>query len=1377
MSDKVECCDDNECCCPAGVSRRNVVRLAVAGATAGLLASRAEAANALGIPEEDLLLIPADKGQTEASIAALTDRGVPTRYTGTDLRYIGMPVGGACCGQVYLGGDGQLWRWDIDNPPMIATGDGRYANPPAPSSPFRQGFAIRTTSGSTVVTRRLNSEGFSQIRFTGQYPIGTVVYQDPAVPVEVTLQAFSPFVPPDVADSTIPLTVLDYTVRNTSAQTVTAQVLGWSENPVYLRSRRQQPTNLSAAAFSATGVRGLEFSGVPVQVPPRQPRPEIVFEDWEKTTYSGWTVTGQAFGTGPVTVTEVPEYMRRFGDLRVSGTRFVTSHHFRAAGVPDSHTGKLTSAQFTISRRYINVRVGGGNHAGQTCVNVVVDGRIIASATGANTEPMATRWLDVGDFEGRRAVIEIVDAHTGAWGHVNCDRIVFSDVPVDSPRAAIVFEDWEATTFGTWRVEGNAFGAGPLTADQLPADMRRFGSLNLSGSRLVTSFPAGGDGRTGKLTSAAFTVSRRYVSVRVGGGNHPGRTCVNVVVDGQVVASATGEANERLVTRLLDVAAYEGRSAVIEVVDAHTGAWGHVNCDRIVFCDVPAESAWPDVVFEDWERPNFGGWRVEGDAFGTGPVTLDQVPEDMRRFGEPRISGTRFVSSYPTGGDGRTGKLISNAFTIPRRYMTVRVGGGNHPGQTCVNVVVGGRVVASATGSNTEVMVSNMLDLQPWLGQSATIEIVDAHTGGWGHISIDRISFGDVGADLPPADQRGDNGTFALAAVADAAVVRPSLAAWGTVAEVFDAPAGPDTVDSARGQAGTVSTTVTLAAGQSRTVRFLIGWYFPVPDRVRLNFLTEAATLRRHYATRFTSAQDVVRKTTPDLTRLANETRRWTQTWYADSTLPHWLLERTLIPASTLATNTCFLFSNGRFYGWEGVYCCAGTCEHVWNYAQSVARLFPALERDTRERVDLGIAMHPSGEMGNRAEAEPHFYADGQCGTILRIYREHQCSPDASFLTRVWPKVKQALSYVMTRDGATADGVLFGPQPNTLDQTWYGEIAWITGVYVAALRAGAAMATEVGDTAFASRCTMLAESGTRFLESTLWTGQFFIQRIDPAHAGAINTNRGCHIDQLLGQALAAQLGLPRVFAKDKSVTALGNIYRFNFSPDPARYRVDHPQIPGGRWFAVAGEPGLIMTTWPNGGAETAAGNGPSWAAAYFNEVWSGQEYAVAGQMIADGLLNEGLTITRAVHDRYHARKRNPYNEIECGDHYARAMSSHGVYNAMCGFEYHGPAGHIGFAPRLTPQAFSAAFTAAQGWGLYRQARSGNSQTSVLDIRHGQVRVRTIALETPARPASVTVTVGGVAVAISGWTYTSGRLLVTLAQAQTIATNGQMTIVA
>lgn len=1197
--------------CPrAALTRRTFLALSATGIGAATLNPWPAAA------ETKAVAVPKGK-----ALAALTARGKPTEYAGAALAKIGMPVGGGCAGQVFLAGDGRLWVWDIFNPVSFPLGGAdfsgsNYADPLSADQPgaaqFRQGFALRTVSGGSTRTAALDATGFADVRFVGQYPSGRVSYADPDSPVEVDLTAYAPFIPLEVDDSTLPATIMAFTVRNPGSATVRATVLGYAENPVCLDSRRNQPTRLRAAAFDG----GTEFSAVDDHPAEGD---DILFEDWESDDFGDWTVTGDAFGDGPVRPTELPNLVKRFGDLNLSGTRFVTSYNFRADGNPDDRKGSLTSKEFTVERRYVAVALSGGDRPGEACVNVIIDGEVVATATGDNTEPMITRFLDLEDHQGKTATIKVLDDAAGAWGHLSCDAIWFTD------RADVVFEDWE---------------------------------------------------------------------------------------DG-----------------------YEG-------------------------------------------------WQVTGTAFGSGPVTAAETPEGFRRpFGirtELNVKG-KFVSSYhfragDGNPDGHRGTLTSREFTIGRRYVTAWVGGGSHRGETCLDVIIDGEVVATATGTDIEPVTAVSLDLGRYQGKKATIRIVDDHTGGWGHINVDRILFSDRPIRRLPVAERPDGGSFALGALAAAAKVRPSIVVpAGEIdpADLFDAEDGPAEVDGAvGGQVGTVAVELTLAPGEERVVRFAYGWYFPVPQRELFAELVGAPTLRREYGDRFDSARAVVQHVAAEADRLDEQTATWVKTWYEDSTLPHWFLERTLATASTLATSTCYRFTGhgfegARFYAWEGTYCCAGTCQHVWSYGQAIGRLFPELERDTRQRVDLGIAFKESGEIGNRGECgdASSSFADGQCGTILRFYREHQMSPDTAFLKRNWPKIKKSVDFVITsRDGAgedEIDGILRGSQWNTLDTEWFGEVPWLSGLYIAALRAATELATEAGDDAAAERYTTIAESGSKHIAENLFNDEYgyFVQKVDPDHP-SVNSNRGCHIDQLYGQAYAAQLGLPRVFDHDQSRTALGSIYANNFLPDPIAYRP--PGVNPGRIYATKDEPGVIMTTWPHGGSTDSGG------LMYFNEVWTGQEHQFAAHLFAEGMTAQGLAVMKAVYDRYHGSKRNPYNEIEASDHYARAMMSFGVYLAAIGYEHHGPKGHLGFAPRIGPEDFRCAFTAAAGWGSYRQTRRGRRLAAEVEVRHGELRLATLAFETNEPARHVTVRFGGRR--IPAEVEADGtRAVVTLGKPVTIAT--------
>ena len=476
---------------------------------------------------------------------------------------------------------------------------------------------------------------------------------------------------------------------------------------------------------------------------------------------------------------------------------------------------------------------------------------------------------------------------------------------------------------------------------------------------------------------------------------------------------------------------------------------------------------------------------------------------------------------------------------------------------------------------------------------------------------------------------------------------------------------------------------MTLEAGQEASATFVIAWHFP-----RLQLKDGG----RYYATRFASAAAVARHVAANFASLHAQTRLWHDTWY-DSTLPYWFLDRTMLNTSILATSTAHRFANGRFYGWEGVGCCDGTCTHVWHYAHAVARLFPELERDLRKRTDFGTAQDPhSGMIQHRGEGAG-LAVDGQAGCILRAYREHQMSSDGALLKELWPRIKLAMQFLIGMD--QGEGLVEGAQHNTLDAQWFGKVAWLSSLYLAALRACEEMAKEVGDEAFAKTAREIFQRGSRNLDRELFNGEYYYQIADKAHVHSVGSHNGCEIDQVFGQSWAFQVALGRILSEKNVRQALASLWKYNFAPDVGPYRQAHKP---GRWYAMAGEAGLLMCSWPKGEAQRVQ-EGCDF---YFNECMNGFEYQAAGHMIWEGMVQEGLAVTRAIHDRYHPARRNPWNEVECGDHYARSMASYGVFLAACGYEHHGPKRHLAFAPRLSPEDFRAAFTTAEGWGTFSQ---------------------------------------------------------------------------
>ena len=727
----------------------------------------------------------------------------------------------------------------------------------------------------------------------------------------------------------------------------------------------------------------------------------------------------------------------------------------------------------------------------------------------------------------------------------------------------------------------------------------------------------------------------------------------------------------------------------------------------------------PPIVLADFEGEGYGSWRATGEAFGRGPAR-GTLPDQQPVSG---FQGGGLVNTY-LGGDGPQGKLVSPAFKVRRRYLNFLLGGGRHPGETCLDLVVGGDVVRTATGRDEEKLVWRSFDVEALEGREATIEIVDRRSGGWGHVNVDQVEMSDERREGPePAvETLEDRGTLALA-LDEAA-----------------APPGPDLEYplAERRRAALLASPAYLAPGARRTVAFVVAWHFPNHAN------------GHEYETRFASAEAVARHVLDRRAALGAATRAWRDAFHRESTLPCWLLERVHAPVANLATNTCQWWRNGRFWAWEGVGCCEGTCTHVWNYAQAPALLFPELERSVREMQDLGAAFHDDGLVGFRGHRNGAYAADGQAGTILKVYREHRMSADGSFLERAWPRARAALEFLLGQD-ADDDGLLEGRQHNTYDIDFHGPNPFVGALYLAALRAGEEMAKERAgqggggdagdrDRAFAARLRAVFERGRRRSSELLFDGEYFVQRVDLRRHPRDQVGDGCLSDQLFGQLWAHLLGLGYVYPEEQVRSALRAIWRYNFAPDVGPFNAAHPPE---RRFASPGEAGLFICTWPRS-AHLARG------VRYREEVWTGIEYQVAAHLIVEGLVDEGLAIVRAVHDRYHPSKRNPYNEVECGDHYARALSSFAVLLALAGLDYHGPRGRLRFAPRVTPDRFRCAFTGAEGFGTLEQERAdaGRRQVNRVALRRGRLRLRALMLQLPPgwRAARAAARLRGAAVA-------------------------------
>ena len=231
------CCGETEGCAPHSIPRRGFIK--ATGLTAAMLmADRASVMAGPFAAEDFEQIIPSDKKLSKEWIASLYARGKPLTATGEDLKYIGMPINGICTGQVYLGGDGRLWYWNLDGTrDSKHTGKGpRFTDPDTIHSPMDQGFALQVDSGGEKRVFTLDSKGFKDVVFTNRYPMARVTYADAACPVDVELEAYTPFIPLNRDDSSYPVIVMRYTIKNTTDRVQETAIAGWVENFSNFRS-------------------------------------------------------------------------------------------------------------------------------------------------------------------------------------------------------------------------------------------------------------------------------------------------------------------------------------------------------------------------------------------------------------------------------------------------------------------------------------------------------------------------------------------------------------------------------------------------------------------------------------------------------------------------------------------------------------------------------------------------------------------------------------------------------------------------------------------------------------------------------------------------------------------------------------------------------------------------------------------------------------------------------------------------------------------------------------------------------------------------------------------------------------------------------------
>ena len=592
-----------------------------------------------------------------------------------------------------------------------------------------------------------------------------------------------------------------------------------------------------------------------------------------------------------------------------------------------------------------------------------------------------------------------------------------------------------------------------------------------------------------------------------------------------------------------------------------------------------------------------------------------------------------------------------------------------------------------------------------------------------------------------------------------------------------------------------------LAPGENRSVRFVIAWYHPHNRNTWATLHQEkrdAALWKNYYATLWPNVQSVAAHALHHWDELYRATEEFRTALFASS-VSEAVIDAVSANISVLKSPTVWRLEDGTLYGWEGAGEKEGSCSHVWAYAQALPALFPALSRSMREaeyacnwaedgsmsfRLMLPLKKQPEDNKGAKGRWPFRPAADGQFATIMQTFREWRNLGDDEWLRPLWPKVKAALEFAWSaaNEGLwdpQKTGILWGRQHHTLDMELYGPNPWLSGMYLGALQAGAQMAQAMGEPDVAAEYRRIFAAGKVFLNKKLFNGKYFIQQIDLHERDLLlpyakqadsclwvhgkdsildvywseefgelkyQIGDGVATDQLLGQWHADLYGLGEIFAPQKLQSALSAIFRHNFRT-AMRGHYNPCRI-----YSLNDEAGLVICSWPK--------NKPVIPLPYSQETMCGFEYAAAALMLRHGLEEAGLKIAAAVRARYDGRRRNPWNEVECGSNYARSMASYSLLQSLSGIDYDGRCARFSFCPlKLRDCRFfwscgsawgsvtlnSATLNGVEGAAPERtpkaQASQTKSQTKTWSMRlllqGGRLRLRSLTLKEPRFPASLT----------------------------------------
>ena len=274
---------------------------------------------------------------------------------------------------------------------------------------------------------------------------------------------------------------------------------------------------------------------------------------------------------------------------------------------------------------------------------------------------------------------------------------------------------------------------------------------------------------------------------------------------------------------------------------------------------------------------------------------------------------------------------------------------------------------------------------------------------------------------------------------------------------------------------------------------------------------------------------------------------------------------------------------------------------------------------------------------------------------------------------------------------------------------------YIGALWLAALRAGEELAGIMSQPEYGVVLHELFEKGQAEYDRLLWNGEYYIQLLEPGESSDDQVGDGCLADQLFGQWWAHLLDLGYILPVEHVRTALAAIATYNLRANLGE--MSH----GYRVFGDKADAGLLICTWPNGGR-------PNVPVRYCDEVWTGIEYQVAAHCLIEGLTDQGYAILQALRNRYNGERRNPYNEIECGDHYARAMAGWSVIDAVSGVRYNAVTGQLVLRASSGRIESRVPLVTSTGWGTIVQSNAAGVYQIDMHAGYGKIVLNSVVID-------------------------------------------------